>query len=128
MAVSVTQQDIEAQWRPLTDAEAATVSGRAASAWLRILAKVPDVEARMTAGTLAEAVVRDVMVSMLLRVFKNPDGFRSFGGQIDDGQESATVDSALSTGEIYVSADELAMLAPPAVLPAGGFYVVGLGG
>ena len=127
MAVSVTQQDIEAQWRPLTPAEAATVSGRSGSAWLRIVAKVPDIETRLTAGTLAEDVVKDVMVSMLLRVFKNPDGFRSYGGQIDDGQESVTVDSVLSSGELYVSDAELAMLRP-VTLPVVGMYVIGLGG
>lgn len=129
MAVSVIQTDLEAVWRPLTAAEAATVAGRSNSAWLRIAAAVPDIEARLAAvpPKTTTATVKDVMVSMMLRVFKNPDGLRSYGGSIDDGSENVTVDSALSTGELYVSAAELVMLRPEA-LPQRGMYVVGLGG
>lgn len=127
MAVDVTPPDIEALWRPLTPAEAGTVAGRSASAWIRIKAVVPDIEARLEARLIDVATVKDVMVSMLLRVFKNPDGARSVSDAIDDRTESRTIDTALSTGEIYVSDAELLMLRPP-IVPDVGMYVMGLGG
>lgn len=122
--ITVTQTDIEKVWRPLTPAESAVVPGLSNRAWLRIIAKVPDV---YTSG-IDEAIIQDVMVSMIIRVLKNPDSARIISESIDDSTDSRTLDSAISSGEMYVSADELVMLTPPAVAPVYGMYVIGLGG
>lgn len=52
---------------------------------------------------------RAVCRSMVVRVLQNPQGVRS--EQIDDYQR--TIDSARSTGELYISDDEAEMLRPP---------------
>lgn len=124
MLVSVTQADIEKVWRPLSPAEVAVVPGLSSRAWIRVLAKVPTVE---TSG-VSEAVIQDVMVSMIVRVLKNPDSARIINASIDDYTDGKTLDTAISSGEMYVSADEIEMLTPAPIVPVYGVYVMGLGG
>lgn len=132
MPVSVAQADIEKVWRPLTAAEAGIVLGLSDSAWRRIVARVPAIDAYIVSGAtpyVPPETVKDVMVSMIVRVLKNPDGYRvDPRGDIDDYSEGGgTRDTSLSSGELYVSASELAMLTP-FFAPAYGVYVMGLGG
>lgn len=128
MQVSVTRGDVEAVWRPLTTAEASTIPGLSNSAWIRVVAAVPGIDSFTTAGTVTEATVKDVMVSMIVRVLKNPDSARIINESIDDYTDARTLDSAISSGELYVSAFEISMLVPAPVLPVNGVYVMGLGG
>lgn len=81
----------------------------------RLNAKVPTLPARWEAGTVESEVVRGVIEDMVLRVVKNPRALRSLG--IDDFQ--ATVDNSTSTGLLYVSAEELALLSPRGRLRVG---------
>lgn len=130
MAISVTQADIEKVWRPLTAAEVAVIPGLSDRAWLRLVAAVPGLES-FTAGTaplVTTAAVKDVMVSMIIRVLKNPDSARIISESIDDYTDGRTLDAAISSGEMYVSAFEVGMLTPAPVLPVNGVYVMGLGG
>lgn len=129
MPVSITKADIEGVWRPLKPAEELTLAGKSNSAWIRIVGAVPDIEAKLGAvpQLVSDAVVREVMTSMIIRVYKNPDSVRTFGEGIDDRTESTTLDNTVSSGEMYITDAELAMLRPAAV-PAYGMYVVGLGG
>lgn len=124
MQVSVTKADIEKVWRPLTTEETTVVPGLSDRAWIRIVAKLPDVYE----SGIDEAIIQDVMVSMIIRVLKNPDSARIISESIDDSTDSRTLDSAISSGEMYVSADELAMLTPAPIAPIYGMYVIGLGG
>lgn len=124
MPVSVTQADIEKVWRPLTTEEASIVSGLSDSAWIRLVAAVPVLA---DTSDVPEATVRDVMVSMIVRVFKNPDSARIISESIDDHTASKTLDTAISSGELYVSEHEIGLLTPR-VVPSYGMYVVGLGG
>lgn len=128
MVIQVTAADIQNQWRPLTTDEAATIAGKSVSAWTRILAAVPSIEAKITAGTVAEATVKDVMVSMIVRVLKNPESARIKSEAIDDHSESWTLDNAVSTGELYLTEFELGLLNPVGSVPSYGIYTVGLGG
>lgn len=73
-----------------------------------LVLQVPTVPARVDAGTLNQAVVEGVVEDMVLRVLRNPQALRQLS--IDDF--SATIDSAASTGSLYVSKDELALLSP----------------
>lgn len=119
MAVVVTSADVASGWRPLTAAEdpvATTLIGEAQT----ILAA--------TAGDLtgkSDDLVRLVVVKMVRRVLKNPDGMRVRDMGIDDYREGGTVDSSLSTGELYVAPDELGWLG---VRRAGRAFEVRLGG
>ena len=123
MLVSVVQADIEKVWRPLTADEASIVPGLSASAWIRVLAAFPHVEEQ-----IAPEVIREAMVSMILRVLKNPESVRILSESIDDHSESKTLDSAISSGELYVGPNEAALLTPAPVAPVYGMYVIGLGG
>lgn len=133
MQVSVTQADIENVWRPLTDAEARVVPGLSNRAWIRIVGAVPGIESFLEAVAPAEPLVaagsvQDVMASMIVRVLKNPDSARIISESIDDYTDSRTLDDAVSSGEMYVSAFEVSLLTPPPVVPNYGMYVLGLGG
>jgi hypothetical protein len=124
MAVSVTPQDIENVWRPLSSEQSAIVPGLSGSAWRRLLRRAPWVDAE---GFPVDDV-KDVMVSMILRVLKNPDSVRTLSESIDDYTEAKTLDAAISSGELYVTDYEVSLLAPKTEAPDYGMYVVGLGG
>lgn len=128
MPVAVTQADIERVWRPLTAAEAVTVQGKSEDAWARIVATVPATEEHLTEARISEATVRSVMVSMIVRVLKNPDSVRTVQSSIDDYNGSRTLDNAVSTGELYLTDFEIGLLTPAAGIPSYGIYVIGLGG
>lgn len=104
--------DVEATFeRPLTTDELRVVQPWLNQAWLILTLTVPGVDVRMTvspteAGSLPREAVVQVLVAMVERKLRNPDGLRSWNG--DDYQE--TVDSALSSGQIYPTADEISRL------------------
>jgi len=134
MQVTVEQADIEKVWRPLTIEEAALVPGLSNRAWIRIQARFPDIEANTapvppaTEPLVSIDVVADVMASMIVRVLKNPESLRVRSESIDDHTDAATLDAAISSGEMYLTADEVALLTPRAEVPIYGMYVIGLGG
>ena len=68
------------------------------------------------AGTLSVDLVAGVVEDMVLRVASNPRGVRSLS--IDDYTE--TLDRAVSSGALYLSPEELALLAGP--MRAGGAF------
>ena len=76
-------------------------------AWRHLLSRDRTIETRLTAETLAEADVIDVVTAMALRVLGNPQGKRQEA--IDD--YSWTRDSTVSSGLLYVTPEELASLA-----------------
>ncbi|MFE5309705.1 hypothetical protein [Isoptericola sp. NPDC056605] len=79
-----------------------------AKAELRLVAAVPSVPSRIEEGTLDVELVQGVVEDMVLRVVRNPKALRSVG--LDDFQ--ATIDNSTSTGLLYVSPEETALLAP----------------
>lgn len=101
--------DIEDRWRPLSAAERQVASSLLVDAWAVLVSHDPTIATRITAATLDPALLRTVLVAMVLRVMRNPEGKRQ--ESIDD--YSWTLDSAVSTGALYVSADELRLLAAP---------------
>ena len=104
MAVYVQPEDIAAGWRPLSDAEIVTARGLIEEATVLLHVEVPGID------LLDESIVRFVAVRMIRRVMKNPGGYRVRTESIDDYSDGGTIDSALSTGELYVSAQELGWL------------------
>jgi len=101
--VVVTPDDVAAGWRPLSDAEVLTASGLLVEAEVLLAVKAPAYE------SFAEALAKLAIVRAVRRVLKNPDGYRIRGSEsIDDySVGGGTVDNALSTGEMYFSAEEL---------------------
>lgn len=96
--------DVESTFeRPLTTDELRVVQPWLNQAWTILTLTVPGVDTRMVTGTLPRDAVVQVLVAMVERKLRNPDGLRSWNG--DDYQE--TVDSALSSGQIYPTTDEI---------------------
>lgn len=103
-----TTADIAARWRPLTAQETTNATAFLADAWALLLMRRPTLEADITAGKVTTTNVIRVVVAMVLRVLRNPDG--KLEESIDDYRYRR--DSALSSGLLYVSPDELADLTP----------------
>lgn len=93
---------------PAGDAADAQIQALIDKAATRLASRLPSLQRRIDAGTLDIEVVQGVVEDMVLRVMRNPRALRSIG--LDDFQE--TVDTSTSTGLLYVSADELALLRP----------------
>lgn len=104
MAVFVLPDDVAAGWRPLTADEEVTATGLIGEAVVLLTVTVPGFDSK------DEGVVKLVVSRMVRRVMKNPDGYRIRNESIDDYTEGGTVDSVLSTGELYASEDELGWL------------------
>lgn len=79
-----------------------------AKAEVRLNAAVPTLAARFEADEVEADVIKGVIEDMVLRVVKNPDSLRSFS--IDDF--TGTIDNAVSSGALFVTDDELALLTP----------------
>lgn len=118
MTVAVLPEDVAAGWRPLSDAEAIVAEAQIGEALVLLGATVPDLPAK------SEDLVKLVVVKMVRRVLKNPEGYRIRNESIDDYTEGGTVDASLSTGELYASPEELRWLG---VRGAGRAFEVRLG-
>jgi len=95
--------------RDLTTTETTTATALLVDAWAVLIARDPSIDARLTDSSLSADLVRVVVSAMVLRVLRNPDGKRQEA--IDD--YSWTRDTSLAGGSLYVSDDELALLAAP---------------
>lgn len=130
--ITVNALEIENEWRPLKPAEKAIIPGKSQAAWTRILAhpRGRDIEEKMAAvpPVVAEQTVRSVMISMIVRVLKNPESARTISKGHDDWTKGLTLDSSVSTGELYLTEYELDLIDPPPLYPEYGMYVVPLGG
>lgn len=118
--VVVTPNDVAAGWRPLTTAEITTTEGLLPEAFVILAAVVPGFDAK------SPDLVKLVVSKMVRRVLKNPDGWRvAPGGSIDDYTEGGgTRDTSLSSGELYVSSEELKWFG----VRTGGAFEIRLGG
>lgn len=118
MSNPVTTSDIAARWRPLSTEETAVATALLADAWAILTARDSTIEGRLSAtpATLDVALVRAVVTAMVLRVMRNPDGKRQ--ESIDD--YSWTLDNAVSSGFLYVTDDELALLRAPSTASTRG--------
>lgn len=128
--IVITSKDIEDEWRPLRPKESATIASKSNTAWTRVVADTSDIVDKITAvpQMVATATVKSVMVSMIIRVLKNPDSARQQSRAVDDWSKSQTLDTSISTGEMYVSEYEHGLLNPRSEIPEYGAYVVSLGG
>lgn len=87
-----------------------------AKAGTRIVGAYPTLLARLDAELIEPDTVAGVIEDMVLRVARNPNGYRQVS--IDD--YNRTIDTALSTGQLYISDQEADLLAPPSKRKARG--------
>jgi hypothetical protein len=114
-------EDLEARFRSLTAAEQTVAEALLDDAWAVLLMTIPDLEDRITAGTVSDEAITFVVSAMVLRVLRNPNGVRSWS--VDDYSE--TRDNSLSAGSLYASPDEVRLLTGRASsLRRGAFSVV----
>lgn len=78
----------------------------------QILARIPDLHARVLAGSPTAALVADVEATAVARKALNPEGLRSTTRSIDDGSVTKTIDQARSAGELELTDDEWDLLLP----------------
>lgn len=99
-------RDLEDRFRALTAAETTVARSLLVDAWEELLARVPDLEERLTDGRTTDGLVRRVMTAMVVRVLRNPEALRQW--TIDDG--TFVRDTALSSGLLYASPEEVGLL------------------
>ena len=95
--------------RTLSAQEVSVGSTLLEDAWAIVTTRIPGLPARLDANGSEglRSVVVQVLCAMVLRVLNNPDG--KFKEQIDD--YSYQLDSAVSTGSLYLSDAEAGLLA-----------------
>lgn len=108
--------------RPLTVDEERVIPAWLARAWVILAAAVPGLEARLTAGQVSADLVQEVLVAMVERKVRNPEGLRAYN--VDDS--TMTIDQVMSSGQLAPTPDEIARLAPP-VARSGGLFSIQLG-
>lgn len=105
-----TFEDVEAVWRPLDDEEQSRVTALLDRAWGRLQIESPGVVDRIAAGSVPVEVVVDVLSSAVIRVAMNPERHRQGQVTSDDSSRSWTIDSSISSGELYFTDAELALV------------------
>jgi hypothetical protein len=100
----VTVQDVELEWgRGEIPAEQQDhVNVLIDKAERLVVEAVPDWGDRIEAGTLTAQAIGDVVSSMVLRVLRNPSGYRSETA----GDYTYQLDSAVAAGRLFLSKDE----------------------
>lgn len=110
MTAFATTNDVEAAWRYLTADETTTAVFQLEFASEILRAEFVTIDDRIAAGSLSAVLVKGVVVAMILRAMKNPSGYRSVQESIEDYSTTKTRDSALSTGDVYLSESERKVL------------------
>ena len=105
--VYATVDDVRGAWeRALPDSRVPYVQGRLNAAHRLLRPKAPGMDARVADGVLDRDLVKDVIVEMVLRVLRNPSGFRSES----DGDYSYSRDTQVASGRLVVTDDDLETL------------------
>lgn len=124
MTAFATTDDLEAVWRSLTDPEV-----EAATKWLTwasalVRQQFPTIDRRLAAGKADPDLLGFVVVSMVKRVMERPGGVRQRSETLGAYTESETYDTAVSTGALYLSDSEKAILDGP----GGGSFTIATNG
>lgn len=102
-----TVQDVEAEWnQQVPDGSLVHVQWLIDKAERLLARRIPDLAARIADERLTQADVVDVVCSMVLRVLRNPTGFRSESA----GDYSYSADSASASGRIELLPSERRLL------------------
>lgn len=98
--------DVEALWRPLSDAEV-----NVANSLLRIASRIvrtnfPDVDARISAGSLAAEDVADVVALMVKRAMQGPESDGVESDTWTAGPFGRNVKYSNPDGNLYMTSEE----------------------
>lgn len=111
-----TTEDVEAVWKPLTVDETTNVEAwiNQASTSLRVIARnlSVDIDALVKADPLAAEVAKNAVVNAVKRVLMNPEGYRQKATTTGPFSDSGTLDTAISTGAIYIADSDIVGLFP----------------
>lgn len=118
-SIDEVQEILGRQWK--SDGEEAAARALLNQAWVKLLVAVPSLASRLETDPLLEALAAQTLVSAVVRVLRNPEGWRQIG--LDDFQ--GTRDTVLSAGLLQFLPEELEDLQPKAAL--AGAYTVRMG-
>lgn len=122
-ATYATTDDVEASWRTLTVDEMPVAATFIDWVSARVRRRVPNLDTRIAADEEdLELLTTAAVAEIVTRALKNPEGWREEA--IDDYRRVR--DAAVSSGALYVAADDVEDLMPRAAL--SGAYSVPLGG
>lgn len=99
-------EDVRDAWnRPLPEARREYVERKLGEAHrlLRSPSNAPGLDLRVTSGQLDRELVGDIIVRMVIRVLRNPEGYRTES----DGDYSYGRESGSSSGEVTVTDKDL---------------------
>lgn len=119
--------DVVELWKPLTAQETVNVDAMLRYVSALIRAKVPNLDARVSAGTLDEDLVTFAAVMPVKRVLMNQDGVRQRSENTGPYSDSITVDSAISSGLLVVNDTDVAALLPVKVRRSFGSINIAMG-
>ena len=115
--------DVAARWaRTPDDEQAALIEIRLADVERKIKRRIPDLAAKITAGTIDVEDVKQVEADTVLRLVRNPEGYLSE----TDGNYTYMLQQGAAPGALTISADDWAalgvtigmmMLIPDPVIP-----------
>lgn len=105
-AVYATVADIEARWGSSLGSQQQQVQAMIDDAHAYVRARVPTVDARVTAGTVDPAVITSVIAQMVLSVLRNPEGLRSEMAGVFQRQ----LDTSAAAGRITLTDEQLMLL------------------
>lgn len=124
MANPATVDDlVKRSLRPLSPAEQTVGQEMLDDAWAILLSQKPFVDAKQQEDASFRRVVVQILCAMVIRVLNNPDG--KFEESGDD--YSYRRDSAVSTGALYLSEAELALIGVGPGDSSGAFTIRPLG-
>ena len=120
MATPATSSDLQARSFRTLSADELTVGGVLLDdAWTLVLSAKPSAADRITTDTVFLALVKQTLCAMVLRVLSNPEG--KLEERQDDYQYR--LDSAVSSGALYLSEAELARLSEGDGVSDGAFTI-----
>jgi len=110
VANPATTADLVSRWRTLSAQETANGEAFLGDAWVMLKRRLPTIEVDITADTTGdlEADVVRILATAVLRVLKNPDGFKQ--ESLDDW--AGTRDGAAAAGALFFTDEELSSLIP----------------
>jgi hypothetical protein len=120
MAASLaTADDVAVKWRPLSPAEGQQVEVLLEEASAKLRRAVPNLDARIASGEIDTVLARSVVTNAVLRVLKNPSGVT----QQSAGPETASWSGVRATGEVTITAGDVADVLPVVSGGSRGSYV-----
>lgn len=105
-------EDLEGIWRPLSATETTVAENLLRYASLMVRNRVPRLQEWIDDGAVHPDLVKLAVVLVVKRVMMNPEAARQRSLTAGPFTENITIDSALSSGALYVSDADLAVFLP----------------